>query len=201
MSGVRTVVLVGNPRPASRTATAAVQAAHAALHAAGIAGTSAAEGAPAAANGNAGQPRVVDLAGLAPYLFGTPVPDAVRGAVDTVLDADVLVVASPTYKGTYTGLLKAFCDLVPTGALAGTVALPVLVMGAPAHALAVDAHLRPLLVELGAQVPTPGLALTEADLARPDAVLAAWAGRVAPVVRHLTANRPLRPSASDTPSR
>jgi FMN reductase len=172
VSGTRTVVLVGNPRTGSRTRAAAEQAARAVLDAAGLDGT----------------PAVVDLAELAPYLLIAPQPEAVRAAVAAAVEADVLLVASPTYKATYTGLLKVFCDQIPTGALAGSVALPLLVMGAPGHALAVDAHLRPLLVELGAQVPTPGLALAEADLGEP-AVLADWAARVGPAVRRLVAAR------------
>jgi FMN reductase len=48
-------------------------------------------------------------------------------------------------------------------------------MGSPRHALAVEVHLRPLLVELGATVPTPGLAVVESDLGRIDEILAEWA--------------------------
>jgi len=174
MSGVRTVVVAGNPRVGSRTRTAAEQAARAVLDAAGLHG---------------GAFTVIDLAELAPYLLASPTPEAVRAAVATAVDADVLLVASPTYKGTYTGLLKVFCDQIATGALAGSVAVPLLVMGSPAHTLAVETHLRPLLVELGAQVPTPGLALTESALAEPSAVLADWAARVGPAVRRLVAAR------------
>jgi FMN reductase len=70
----------------------------------------------------------------------------VEVALELVRDADYLVVASPTYKATYTGLLKAFLDRLPPAALTGTVALPILVMGDAKHALAVEVHLRPLLV-------------------------------------------------------
>ncbi len=153
------VVLVGNPRPGSRT------------HA--VAGRAAAVLAPDAV------PDVVDLTGLAPVLLRPEPSAALDDAVDRVTSAEVLVVASPTYKGTYTGLLKAFLDRVPS--LAGVTALPLLVMGSARHALAVEVHLRPLLVELGATVPTPGLAVTEADLPRIEGVLAEWAaalGRV-----------------------
>jgi len=104
---------------------------------------------------------------------------AVEDAVEQVTTADVLVVASPTYKGTYTGLLKVFLDRLPHQGLAGTVAFPLLVMRLPQHALAVEVHLRPLLVELGATVPTPGLAVLEPDLDALDEVLWPWAARVA----------------------
>lgn len=154
--GERVVVLVGNPRPASRTHAVAVQAARAL--------------APEAT------PDVVDLTGLAPVLLGSHASAAVEDAVERVTSAGLLVVASPTYKGTYTGLLKVFLDRVRS--LEGVTALPLLVMGSPRHALAVEVYLRPLLVELGATVPSPGLAVVEADLDRIEEILADWAAAV-----------------------
>lgn len=152
----RVVVLVANPRPASRTHDVAARAARAV-----------APGADA---------ETVDLTVIATRLLRPEASAAVEDAVERVRSADLLVVASPTYKGTYTGLLKAFLDRVPS--LAGVTALPILVMGSPRHALAAEVHLRPLLVELGATVPTPGLAVVEADLGRIDEVLAEWAAAV-----------------------
>ena len=55
-------------------------------------------------------------------------------------------------------------------------------MTSPQHELAVEAHLRPLLVELGATVPA-GLAFLESDLGRMDAVLRPWATRAAALIR------------------
>jgi FMN reductase len=101
------------------------------------------------------------------------------------MGADLLLVASPTYKGTYTGLLKVFLDQMPHQALVGTVAFPLLVMRLPQHALAVEVHLRPLLVELGANVPTPGLAVLETALDTLDEVLRPWAVRVAADLREV----------------
>ncbi len=157
------VVLVGNPRGGSRTHLAAVAAAEAMGRRIGY----------------EAPPEVVDLSGIGPHLF-TPGPSpTVEVALELVAGAQVLLVASPTYKATYTGLLKAFLDRLPGGALAGTVALPLLVMGSPRHALAVELHLRPVLVELGALVPTPGLALLEAEIPDLDRILADWTDRVA----------------------
>jgi FMN reductase len=160
------VTLIGNPREGSRTGTVAVAAAQAV----------------AARIGSAGPHEIVDLSALGPQLLSPGASAAVETAVELVTEARVLVVASPTYKGTYTGLLKSFLDRLPPDALAGTAALPLLVMGDPRHALAVEVHLRPLLVELGATVPTPGLALLEAQLPRLEEVVTSWAGRVAPQV-------------------
>jgi FMN reductase len=167
-------IIVGNPRAGSRTHRVAERAARTVGAAAGL---------PA-------EPAIIDLAALAPVLLAAQRPAAVTDALQTALAADVLVVASPTYKGTYTGLLKVFLDHLGTGSLAGTVALPLLLMGLPQHALAVDVHLRPLLVELGATVPTPGLAVLESDLDRLDEVLTGWAAKVAPTVRALLAPPP-----------
>ncbi|WP_326628016.1 NAD(P)H-dependent oxidoreductase [Nonomuraea fuscirosea] len=141
---------------------------------------------------------VVDLSALGPHLLAPGAHPGVEVALELVREASVLVVASPTYKGTYTGLLKSFLDRLPPQALAGTAALPLLVMGDAKHALAVEVHLRPLLVELGASVPTPGLAFLEADFPRLEEVVAAWTDRIAPQVRAITA---LRPAASAAASR
>ena len=166
---MRFVTIVGNPRPQSRTLTVALQAAAVIGETAGLAG--------------GGQ--VIDLSGLARRLLLPEPSAAVEDALELAMGADLLLVASPTYKGTYTGLLKVFLDRLPHQALAGTVAFPLLVMRLPQHALAVEVHLRPLLVELGATVPTPGLAVLEPDLDALDDVLRPWAARVAGDLREV----------------
>jgi FMN reductase len=159
VSGV--VAVVGNPRPESRT------------HA--IARTLAAE--IARATGRPAGPEV-DLAVLGARVLDWGDADA-KAATDAVLAADVLVVASPTYKATYSGLTKAFLDRIGGGALAGTPAVPVLLGGAPDHALAVDVHFTPLLLELGASVPARGLFVLEQDVDAFPAAAAAWADALA----------------------
>jgi FMN reductase len=139
------VAVVGNPRPASRT------------HA--IARTLAA----AIAEVRDDDVAEVDLAILGPRVLDKDDP-AARHATEQTLDADFLVVASPTYKATYSGLLKAFLDRIGGGALEGAPAVPVLLGGAPDHRLAVDVHLTPLLLELGATVPARGLFVLESEL-------------------------------------
>jgi FMN reductase len=163
---VRFVVVIGNPRPASRTHTVAVEAARLIAKHAEI----------------DTDPEIIDLTAIAPLLLAAEPSAAVEVAVDQVTSADVLLVASPTFKASYTGLLKVFLDRVPTGGLAQTVALPLMVMGSARHALAVEVHLRPLLLELGATVPNPGLALVEADLRDPGEILTDWAERTAPSI-------------------
>ncbi|MFE0862471.1 NADPH-dependent FMN reductase [Streptomyces rochei] len=73
-------------------------------------------------------------------------------AVDLVAESDALVVATPIYKAAYSGLLKTFLDLLPQHAFAGKPVLPLATGGSPAHVLALDYALRPVLTALGAQV-------------------------------------------------
>jgi FMN reductase len=65
--------------------------------------------------------------------------------------ADGVVVATPTYKAAYSGLLKVFLDLLPQYALSGKVVLPLATGGSIAHVLALDYGLRPVLQSLAAQ--------------------------------------------------
>ena len=120
-------VVVGNPKPRSRTLTVARAVADAAAAVCGLDTTDAVE---------------VDLATLGPQLFDWSSAE-VKEAVTRVADCSLLVVASPTYKAAYTGLLKAFLDWYPTTGLSGVTVVPVMVGAGPQHALAVEVHLRP----------------------------------------------------------
>ena len=159
MSDLLVVSVVGNPRPESRT------------HA--IARTLLS--AISAELGTEPGPEI-DLAALGARTLD-PADAAAISAVEEVLEADVLVVASPTYKATYSGLLKSFLDRIGTGALAGRTAVPVLLGGAANHQLAVDVHFTPLLLELGAAVPVRGLFVIEADLEQFPVTARRWAQR------------------------
>jgi FMN reductase len=75
---------------------------------------------------------------------------AIVEAVASIEAADGLVVASPVYKAAYSGVLKTLLDLLPQRALTGKAVLPVVTGGTPAHVLAIDYALRPVLVSLGA---------------------------------------------------
>jgi FMN reductase len=162
-------VVTGNPKPRSRTRAVALAVADA---------IAAESGAPA------GGRLDVDLADHAPRLFDWSDPALTELTVQ-VAAADVAVVASPTYKASYTGLLKAFLDRYGSNGLAGVVAVPVMTGGWPGHLLAVEVHLRPVLVELGAAVPARGLYVTEpelGELGEADAVVATWAATAIPLI-------------------
>ena len=116
--------------------------------------------------------RSIDLADLGAGLLD-PADAAVAAAVAAVEAAGLLVVASPTYKATYTGLLKLFLDRFPAGALAGVTAVPLMLGGDWRHSLAPEVHLKPVLAEIGASSPTRGLFLLDSDWAG-SAALAGW---------------------------
>jgi len=52
-------------------------------------------------------------------LAGDAQQPAIDTAVQTLLRADVVLVATPIYKAAYSGLLKSFLDLLPGDALRG----------------------------------------------------------------------------------
>lgn len=156
-------VVVGNPKPGSRTLAAAVHVAR------------------ELSDGE--EPGlVVDLADLGAGLLDWSDP-TVRRLVEEVGAADLVVVATPTYKGTYTGLLKLFLDRFATGGEGGLrgVAVPLMLGAGPAHALAPELTLRPVLVEIGAIVPAPGLYVLDSVYDDP-AAYEPWLARARPAV-------------------
>jgi FMN reductase len=83
-------------------------------------------------------------------LHGRADAPGVREAIALVASADAVVIATPVYKAAYTGVLKAFLDLLPQFGLAGKTVLPLATGGTIAHVLAIDYGLRPVLASLGA---------------------------------------------------
>ena len=161
-------VVVGNPKPRSRTLAVAQAVATAATTAAGLADA---------------QPITIDLADFGSELFDWS-SARVKEIAGALSSSSLAVVASPTYKATYTGLLKAFLDWFGQTGLAGVTAIPVMVGASPIHALAVEVHLRPLLVEIGATVPTRGLYVVEDQLDDLPAVVDQWLGQAGPLLRN-----------------
>lgn len=157
---MKTAVVVGNPKPKSRTLEAGV------LVAKKLTG--------------AEPDLVLDLIefGAALLEFGNP---KVNEAIEAVRRCDVAIVASPTFKATYTGLLKLFLDQIPSDGLAGVTAFPVMLGAGPAHLLAPDLLLKPVLVELGAICPMVGLYLIDKSFAE-DPRLDAWVTRAKPLL-------------------
>jgi FMN reductase len=173
---MRIAVVTGNPKPASRTHSVALA----------VAGALAAALVTTPADPPVPPQVVVDLAEHAPSLFDWSAPELSR-LTGEVAAADVAVFASPTYKAAYTGMLKAFLDRYDSNGLAGTIAVPVMTGGWAGHMLAVEVHLRPVLVELGATVPARGLYVTEPELGDLDAAVSKWAENAIPLIRRALA--------------
>jgi FMN reductase len=89
----------------------------------------------------------------------------IADAVAALALADGVVIATPTYKAAYSGLLKVFLDLLPQFALAGKVVLPLATGGSLAHVLALDYGLRPVLQSLAPRHVVHSYFLLEGDLA------------------------------------
>jgi FMN reductase len=163
---MRIAVVTGNPKPASRTLGVATY----------VADVLAKE------LGASADHLVVDLAEHAGDLFDWGAQRLIQLTAE-VASSEVVVAASPTYKATYTGMLKAFFDRYGSNGLAGSVAVPVMTGGAPIHALAVEVHLRPLLTELGATVPARGLYVTEPEFGELGSAVVRWAEGAVPLLR------------------
>ncbi|MDX2376704.1 NAD(P)H-dependent oxidoreductase [Microbacterium sp. LRZ72] len=143
---LQVAVVVGNPKPLSRTRRVAELLVEKLLEP----GSYALE--------------VIDLADHTDQIFAWP-SDKMAAMNARVAESDLVVFASPTYKATYTGLLKAFLDRYPANGLAGVTAIPVHTGADFSHAMGPTYNLAPLLVELGATVPGRGfyLALSQMD--------------------------------------
>jgi FMN reductase len=146
-------VVVGNPKAKSRTLEAAIHVA-------------------TELGGGVAPSTVVDVIDLGAGLLGWGDP-AVAQALAAVQASDAVVFASPTYKATYTGLLKLFLDQIGSNGLAGIVGFPVMLGAGPGHLLAPELLLKPVLVELGAICPVRGLYLLDSAFTDP-AVLDPW---------------------------
>ena len=161
---IRLVALSGNPRPQSRTHALAV--------------TLATEVASVLPGSTVSE---VELAGLGSRVL-EPDDAAAQAAVTQVLEADILFISSPTYKASYSGLLKSFLDRFGHQGLTGKSAVPIMLGGLASHQLAVNVHFSPLLLELGAKVPAGGLFVLESEVGGFSTFAADWARAQAAVL-------------------
>ncbi|MEP9417408.1 NAD(P)H-dependent oxidoreductase [Gordonia sp. VNQ95] len=157
---MRTAVVVGNPKPASRTLSAA---SYVATQLTG-----------------AEPDLIIDIATLGAAVLDWSDPE-VSDLVRQVGEADLVVVASPTYKAAYTGLLKLFLDRFAGGTGLSGLAIPLMLGGSEAHSLAPELVLRPVLTEIGGTVPGRGLYVVDSRHDDPSAY-ADWLAATAPIV-------------------
>ena len=110
---------------------------------------------------------LIKLEDLAPAIGGVSYRDQLPGTVQAELaaieSADVLVVASPVYRGSYTGLFKHLFDLVHHEALIDVPVLLAATGGSDRHALVIDHQLRPLFSFFQARTLPLGVYASEQD--------------------------------------
>jgi FMN reductase len=67
-----------------------------------------------------------------------------------VEDSSIIIILTPVYKASFTGVLKTYLDLLPQNGLEGKTILPIAVGGTFGHLLMIDYALKPVLSALGA---------------------------------------------------
>ncbi|MDR2327001.1 MAG: FMN reductase [Acidovorax sp.] len=110
---------------------------------------------------------VLELGQLAPLLAGavwrSQLPDVVEQELAAVEQADMLVVATPVFRGAYTGLFKHFFDFIHQDALIDKPVLLAATGGSERHALVIDHQLRPLFSFFQARTLPLGVYATDKD--------------------------------------
>ncbi|GFN33254.1 NADPH-dependent FMN reductase [Paenibacillus xylaniclasticus] len=76
---------------------------------------------------------------------------AIAEANALVESADAVVIASPVYKASYSGILKTYLDLLPQKGLVNKIVAPLFIGGTIAHLLSIDYSLKPVLSAIGAR--------------------------------------------------
>lgn len=112
---------------------------------------------------------LVELGLLAPQLAGavwrSQLPATVERELVAVEQADILVVTTPVYRGSYTGLFKHFFDFIHQDALIDKPVLLAANGGSERHALMIDHQLRPLFSFFQARTLPLGVYATDKDFA------------------------------------
>jgi FMN reductase len=110
--------------------------------------------------------RALNIRDLPPedLIYGRVDSPAILEWVTLLNQARVVIIATPVYKAAYSGVLKAFLDLLPQQVLAGKLVLPIATGGSPAHMLAIDYALRPVIAALGAQHILQGVYIIDSQI-------------------------------------
>ena len=94
------------------------------------------------------QARVVELGAIAPHLgsavYRSHLNAIAEAEISAIESADMLIVASPVYRGSYSGLFKHLFDFVEQYAIVGQPVLLAATGGGERHALIIEHQLRPL---------------------------------------------------------
>ncbi|MFX1681660.1 FMN reductase [Mitsuaria sp. CC2] len=152
-----------------------------------------------------GEQHLIELGPLAPHFAGSvwrsQVPVAVERALLAVEQADVLVVATPVFRGAYTGLFKHFFDFIDQDALIDKPVLLAATGGSDRHALVIDHQLRPLFSFFQARALPLGVYATDKDFVdhrpRDEALLERAALAVRRALPLIDLTRPVTPPQAE----
>jgi len=89
-----------------------------------------------------------------------------RYFIDLVEKAKGILIATPVYKATYTGILKALLDLLPQYAFTGKVMMPIATGGTITHLLSLEYSMKPLFAVLGATQIQRGVFIVDSQMQR-----------------------------------
>ncbi|MBB3181479.1 FMN reductase [Variovorax sp. Sphag1AA] len=113
------------------------------------------------------QARVVELGELVPHfgsvLYRKQLPEQVEDALQAIESADLIVAASPVFRGAYSGLFKHLLDFVHQDALVDKLVLLAATGGSERHALVIDHQLRPLFSFFQSRTLPIGVYATDTD--------------------------------------
>ncbi|MER5491623.1 FMN reductase [Streptomyces sp. NPDC002454] len=153
--------------------------------------------------------RLVELHALKGAFTGAAARDEVGAEVEEALraveEADLVIAATPVFRGSYTGLFKHFFDLVDPYGLAATPVMLAATGGSDRHALVIEHAMRPLFGFLQAWTAPAGIYLSAGDfdgttVLNPEVYerIEMAVGDVVPVARALAAAA--EPTTAPTPS-
>ncbi|WP_417562050.1 FMN reductase [Microbacterium sp.] len=89
-------------------------------------------------------------------LTGFAAPE-LESMINTVVSADAIIVVTPIFTTSYSGLFKSFIDVIDKDALIGKPVLIGATAGTPRHSLAIDYAIRPLFAYLHAEAVSTGV--------------------------------------------
>lgn len=93
---------------------------------------------------------------------------AIAKEIVKVGQADIVFFLTPIYKGSFTGILKTFIDLLPQKGLENKIVVPVAIGGSIAHLLALEYSLKPVLSILGATTISSPIYIVDSQVTKTD---------------------------------
>lgn len=145
--------------------------------------------------------------------MGAPLSAELQAVVDSLAAADGVVLVTPVFQASYSGLFKSAMDVLPEGTLAGVPVILAATAGTARHSLVTETALRPLVAYMRALPTTTAVFAASEDFGaawetehpteRPEAPLGertARAGReLATLVERFPRKAPVDPLADFAP--